>query len=221
VQAILRQIGVALELPFEFLIKHFTASYSASRAALLEAWRFDPGAARVARRPTSASRLRGGDHRGRRARLPRRARLLRDPLVRRAWLGARWVGDAPGQIDPLSEIEAAEKRVDMGVSTLAEETAQLTGGDWERKHHQRVKETRLRREARGRADPHRADDAPAARRRARRRRGRRAGRARRAGAAWRPGARRIRQPPRVGHRWPLAAPRASRRQGARMTKATI
>jgi capsid protein len=30
VLAILRQIGVALELPFEFLIKHFTASYSAS-----------------------------------------------------------------------------------------------------------------------------------------------------------------------------------------------
>ena len=27
VQAILRQVGVALELPFEILIKHFTASY--------------------------------------------------------------------------------------------------------------------------------------------------------------------------------------------------
>ena len=38
VQAFLRQIGVALELPFELLIKHFTASYSASRAALEMAW---------------------------------------------------------------------------------------------------------------------------------------------------------------------------------------
>jgi len=40
VQAILRQVGVALELPFEILIKHFTASYSAAQAALVEAWKF-------------------------------------------------------------------------------------------------------------------------------------------------------------------------------------
>jgi capsid protein len=40
VQAFLRQVGVALELPFEVLIKHFTASYSAARSALLEAWKF-------------------------------------------------------------------------------------------------------------------------------------------------------------------------------------
>jgi len=40
VLAILRQIGVSLELPFEVLVKHFTASYSAARAALLEAWKF-------------------------------------------------------------------------------------------------------------------------------------------------------------------------------------
>lgn len=40
VMAILRQIGVALEIPFELLVKHFTASYSAARAALLEAWKF-------------------------------------------------------------------------------------------------------------------------------------------------------------------------------------
>ena len=35
----------------------------------------------------------------------------------------------------------------MGISTLAEETAALTGGDWERKHRQRTKEKRLRLEA--------------------------------------------------------------------------
>lgn len=39
VTAILRQVGSALELPYELLIKHFSASYSASRAALLEAWK--------------------------------------------------------------------------------------------------------------------------------------------------------------------------------------
>ena len=40
VQAILRQVGVALEIPFEILVKHFTASYSAAQAALVEAWKF-------------------------------------------------------------------------------------------------------------------------------------------------------------------------------------
>jgi capsid protein len=29
-----------VEIPFEILIKHFTASYSAAQAALVEAWKF-------------------------------------------------------------------------------------------------------------------------------------------------------------------------------------
>ena len=39
VTAICKQIGASLELPYEMLVKQFTASYSASRAALLEAWK--------------------------------------------------------------------------------------------------------------------------------------------------------------------------------------
>ncbi len=39
IMSMTRQIGAALEIPYEVLIKHFTASYSASRAALLEAWK--------------------------------------------------------------------------------------------------------------------------------------------------------------------------------------
>jgi capsid protein len=31
VQAVFQQIGIALGLPFEILVKHFTASYSAAR----------------------------------------------------------------------------------------------------------------------------------------------------------------------------------------------
>ena len=38
-KAMCKQIGAALEIPAELLIKEFTASYSASRAALLEAWK--------------------------------------------------------------------------------------------------------------------------------------------------------------------------------------
>lgn len=39
VQAILRQIGVALGIPFELLVMHFTKSYSAARSAMLIAWK--------------------------------------------------------------------------------------------------------------------------------------------------------------------------------------
>lgn len=39
VVSICRQIGAALEIPYEVLVKHFTASYSASRGALLELWK--------------------------------------------------------------------------------------------------------------------------------------------------------------------------------------
>jgi hypothetical protein len=40
VQAILKQIGVALQLPYEVLTMHYQSSYSAARAALLMAWKF-------------------------------------------------------------------------------------------------------------------------------------------------------------------------------------
>jgi len=68
-------------------------------------------------------------------------------MIRAAYLGTEWIGPPRGQIDQLKEGKAARERVDMGISTLAEETAALTGGDWERKHQQRAKEMRLRLDA--------------------------------------------------------------------------
>ena len=70
-----------------------------------------------------------------------------DPLIRKAWLGSEWVGPSRGQIDELKEIKAARERIAAGVSTISEVTAEMTGGDWERKHAQRVKETTLRQAA--------------------------------------------------------------------------
>lgn len=37
--AICRQIGAALEIPYELLVKCFNSSFTASRGALLEAWK--------------------------------------------------------------------------------------------------------------------------------------------------------------------------------------
>ncbi len=144
VMAILRQIGASLEIPFELLIKHFTSSYSAARAALLEAWKFfstqrkwlAENFCQIVYEAWMTEAVATG-----RISAPG---FFDDPVIRKAYLGAEWIGPAKGMIDERSEIEAAQMRADMGVSTLAEETAALTGGDWERKHRQSVKERRMR-----------------------------------------------------------------------------
>ncbi len=145
IQAILRQIGVALELPFEVLIKHFTASYSAARAALLEAWRFFSAKrtwlAQSFCQPVYEAWLTEAISLGR---VPAPGFLRGDPALRQAYLGSEWTGPAPGQIDPLKEIQAAKERVELGISTLARETATLTGEDWEQIHRQAQKEQKMR-----------------------------------------------------------------------------
>lgn len=144
--SILRQIGVALELPFEILIKHFTASYSAARAALLEAWKYF-----ISERQWLADNfcqivyevfMYEAVITGRIA----APGFLSDPIIRKAYLGSEWIGPPKGQIDPLKEINATEKRVDIGISNLAIEAAE-TGRDWEKIHPQSVKEHKARKKA--------------------------------------------------------------------------
>jgi capsid protein len=54
-----------------------------------------------------------------------------DPILRMAWCRTRWTGPSPGQIDPLKEVNAAEKRIALRLSSRTRETAELTGEDWE------------------------------------------------------------------------------------------
>ena len=147
VLAIMRQVGVALEIPFELLVKHFTASYSAAQAALLEAWKFFKSrrewTADVFCQPVYEAVMTEAVARG----YINAPGFFSDPLIRQAYLGAEWIGPPRGQIDQLKEGRAARERVELGVSTLAEETAALTGGDWESKHVQRSKERKMRLEA--------------------------------------------------------------------------
>lgn len=146
VQAILRQIGVALELPFEILIKHFTASYTAAQAALLEAWKgFLARRAMLARgfcMPIYELWLMEAVALGR----VEAPGFLEDPAIRHAYLGCEWIGPSRGMINPMYEVNADEKYLQLGVKTLDEVTAQTTGGDWMRNHKQRVKEVTLRKE---------------------------------------------------------------------------
>ncbi len=146
VLAIIRQIGVALQIPFEILVNHFTASYSAARAAINEMWKFVMSErGRLARDVLAIIYEIWMWEAVAIGRLPAPG-FFSDPLIRAAYLGAKWTGPAKGQIQEADEVEAAHQRVEYGFSTLQEETAQLTGGDWEANHVQRVKEVKRRRE---------------------------------------------------------------------------
>jgi lambda family phage portal protein len=140
VLAILRQIGVALELPYEVLVMHFQSSYTAARGALLMAWKFFR-----ARREHTITNLcqpvvelwLADEVAEGRISAPG---FFADDLVRAAWCGSVWTGDGPGSIDPGKEVKAARDRVDMEISTLDAESILHDGIPWEVKHRQRVRE---------------------------------------------------------------------------------
>lgn len=144
VLALMRQIGVAIGLPFEVLVKHFTASYSAARAALLEAWKFYMGRrhwlALVFCQPVYEAWLDEAVSIGRIA----APGYFADPAIRQAYCGSEWIGDAPGSVDPLKEVQAARERIALEISTRQRETMELTGQVWEDVHAQAVREKRMR-----------------------------------------------------------------------------
>lgn len=138
--AIVRQIGMALELPFEVLVMHFQSSYSAARAALLMAWK-----GFRARRDMLATYLcqpvfelwLADEVAEGRIRAPG---FFANDLVRSAWCGAVWTGDGPGSIDPAKEVAAAKGRIELGISTKEAESIAHDGLPWRTKHAQRVRE---------------------------------------------------------------------------------
>lgn len=147
VTAILRQVGAALEIPYEILVKHFSSSYSASRAALLEAWKMFK-----MRRHFMANRFCQPIYEEWLTEAILMGRIvapgfLENPLIRKAYCSAEWNGPSQGQLDPLKEVNAAIKRVEAGFSTRARETMELNGGDYWRNHPQRVREEEARRAA--------------------------------------------------------------------------
>lgn len=149
VVAVCRQIGAALEVPFELLVKHFTSSYSASRAALLEAWKmFRMRRAWMSARfcqPIFEEWLTEAISLGRIS----APGFFSNPLVRKAYCGSEWNGPTQGQLDPLKEVKAAGERVAQGFSTRAKETVELTGGNFIQNARQRTKEEKLMKEEGG------------------------------------------------------------------------
>lgn len=147
VTAVARQIGVGLELPYELVLKSFTASYSASRAALEMAWQMfrtrrswlawkfcQPVYEWVITEAVATGRLSAPG-------------FFSDPIIREAWLGSDWIGPSRICLDPQKEAAADLLDLNMGVTTRAEIIQARKGGSFEAKHAQLVKENDLREEA--------------------------------------------------------------------------
>jgi lambda family phage portal protein len=146
VEAICQQIGASLEIPYELLVKRFNASYTASKGALEEAWKmFRMYRAWLATdfcQPiyeewlTEAVAKKRIDAPG----------FFFDPLVKSAYCRAEWNGPAKGILDPVKEVNAAEKRVQNGFSTRSSETMEMTGGDFYKNADQLKQEEKKLRE---------------------------------------------------------------------------
>ena len=54
-----------------------------------------------------------------------------DPAIREAWCKCAWNGPSQGMLDPLKEINAATKRVQLGISTREIETMETSGGSFD------------------------------------------------------------------------------------------
>jgi len=133
-------MGAGIGIPKEVYLHNYVSSFSASRAAILDAWK------RFRRlrknfilnfcQPIFETIIWEAVLMGRLI-LPG---FLTDVRRQRAWLRCLWNGPSMGMIDPVKEIIAARERVKLTVSNLTQETAELTGRDWEEVHSQRVRE---------------------------------------------------------------------------------
>jgi len=143
VMSVLRQIGMGLNIPFEILVKHFSASYSASRAAIMQAWEFfkservwfiekfcQPIYEEWLTTMVATGKIQAPG-------------FLQNVEIRRAFCECDWHGPVPIQIDPVKEVTAATGRINAKLSTVSEETAMLTGQDYEANFYQLQKEAEL------------------------------------------------------------------------------
>jgi len=142
VTGIFRHIAVGLNLPYELLLKDFSkTNYSSARAALLEAWRFFNSSRQwlssLWATPVYELWLEESINAG----------LIDAPGFyenREFYMRCKWIGPGRGWIDPVKEAQAAEIRMDGGISTLEDECADQ-GRDWVEVLEQRAREREVMR----------------------------------------------------------------------------
>ncbi|WP_298028721.1 phage portal protein [uncultured Dysosmobacter sp.] len=144
--AMVVEIAAGLEIPPEVVLKQFTKNFSSARGSLNEFWRTcgmmrdwfaddfcQPIYEAFFAEAVARERIKAPG-------------FFADPAIRKAYTDCKWNGPSRTALNPSQEVEAAIKRVDAGFSTAEEETAQLTGGDYNRNIRKRVIEAQRKRE---------------------------------------------------------------------------
>lgn len=125
-----KQISASLNIPYEVLMKSFTSSYSASRAALLQAWeQFKLRRAWFTRdfcQPVYEMWLLEAVATGR----LEAPGFFSDPAIRFAYSNAEWYGPSMSILDPIKDVNGAALRIQYGLSTPEREAAEMTGSDF-------------------------------------------------------------------------------------------
>lgn len=144
--AMIKEIGAALEIPPEVILKQFTQNFSSARGSLNEFWRtcgmMRDWFADDFCQPIYEALFAEAVARGR----IQAPGFFSDPVIRKAYTDCKWNGPSRTALNPSQEVEAAIKRVDAGFSTAEEETAQLTGGDYNRNIRKRAIEAKRKKE---------------------------------------------------------------------------
>ena len=125
VTAVCKLIGAAVGVPYEVLLKSFNASYSASRASMLQFWKrvlvlrqmLADQFCQPVYRAWFMEAVNDGhiDAPG----------FFDNPRIAAAWTRATWSGASQGSIDPLKEAQAAALRIKLGLSTQERECLEL------------------------------------------------------------------------------------------------
>ncbi|MBR1728516.1 MAG: phage portal protein [Selenomonadaceae bacterium] len=125
-----KQMGAALGLPYEVLMKTFQSSYSASRAALLQAY----DEFRLRRtwfirdfcKPVYNAFLFEAVAIGR----IEAKGFFDDPLKQMLWSDAEFFGPTTSLLDPVKEAQGAAKRLELGLTTHEQEAMEMNGSDY-------------------------------------------------------------------------------------------
>ena len=123
VKELTKQIGASLGIPYEVLMKSFNSSYTASRAALLQAWsEFKMRRTWFSRdfcQPIYETWLTEAIVLGRIS----APGFFTDPVKRAAWCNSEWFGPVMGVLDPVMESQSALLLILLGLSTREKESA--------------------------------------------------------------------------------------------------
>ena len=141
--SLVKQLSARCEVPFDVLMLHFQASYSATRGELLElykkaqAWRKDLVADFC--QPVYEAWLYEMVAKGQ----IEAPGFLEDPIKRALWSRTKWGGQGMGQIDPKKETEGALMRIQGHLSNHEDEYTAIHGGDWENSLKRESRERKL------------------------------------------------------------------------------